>query len=85
MMMQIHFLLTYQCTLACEHCFVCSSPSAEGTFTPGGIREVLDQADQLGTVDTVYFEGGEPFLFYPVLMDAIRQAKERGLSVGIVT
>lgn len=85
MITQIHFLLTYMCTLACEHCFVCSSPSAEGTFSPGQIAAVLDQTDTLGTVDTVYFEGGEPFLFYPVLLDGIRQARERGYAVGIVT
>jgi len=82
---QVHILLTYMCTLTCEHCFVCSSPSAEGTFTPGQIARVLDQAVQLGTVDTVYFEGGEPFLFYPVLLSGVRQARERNLSVGIVT
>ena len=85
MITQIHFLLTYMCTLTCEHCFVCSSPSAEGTFSPGKIAAVLDQTDKLGTVDTVYFEGGEPFLFYPVLLEGIRQARERGYSVGIVT
>ncbi len=85
MISQIHFLLTYMCTLECEHCFVCSSPSAEGTFTPSQISEVLDQAGRLGTVDTVYFEGGEPFLFYPILLDSIRLAKERGFAVGIVT
>jgi len=85
MITQVHFLLTYMCTLECEHCFVCSSPFSEGTFTPGQIAAVLDQTDTLGTVDTVYFEGGEPFLFYPVLLDAIRQARNRGYEVGIVT
>ena len=85
MITQVHFILTYMCNLECEHCFVCSSPSAEGTFTPSRISSVLDQTGKLGTVDTVYFEGGEPFLFYPVLLDGIRQAKERGYAVGIVT
>nr|WP_321352776.1 radical SAM protein [uncultured Methanoregula sp.] len=82
---QVHFLLTYMCSLSCEHCFVCSSPSAEGTFTPGQIAMVLDEASRLGTVDTIYFEGGEPFLFYPVLLDGIRQAADRNYAVGIVT
>lgn len=85
MITQVHFILTYMCTLECEHCFVCGSPAAEGTFTPGQIASVLDQAVQLGTVDTVYFEGGEPFLFYPILLEGIRMARDRGLSVGIVT
>lgn len=82
---QIHILLTYMCTLDCEHCFVCSSPHAQGTLTPSRIGSILDQAAELGTVDTIYFEGGEPFLFYPVLLAGIRQARERGFAVGIVT
>jgi MoaA/NifB/PqqE/SkfB family radical SAM enzyme len=85
MITQIHFILTYMCTLECEHCFVCSGPSSQGTFTPHQITAVLDQAAGLGTVDTVYFEGGEPFLFYPVLLEGIRQARSRGLQVGIMT
>lgn len=85
MITQVHIILTYMCTLECEHCFVCSSPSSDGTFTPGQIAAVLDQTDTLGTVDTVYFEGGEPFLFYPVLLEGIRQARNRGYKVGIVT
>jgi hypothetical protein len=71
--------------MSCEHCFVCSSPASRGTFSPSQVSALLDQTDTLGTVDTIYFEGGEPFLFYPVLLDGIRQAKARGYIVGIVT
>ena len=85
MLTQVHFILTYMCTLECEHCFVCGSPAAEGTFTASQIRSILDQAKKIGTIDTVYFEGGEPFLFYPVLLEGIRLVRSRGLSVGIVT
>jgi hypothetical protein len=85
MITQVHIITTYMCTMSCEHCFVCSSPQSEGTFTPGQITALLDQTDALGTVDTIYFEGGEPFLFYPVLQNGICQARSRGYSVGIVT
>ncbi|HPD76136.1 MAG TPA: 4Fe-4S cluster-binding domain-containing protein [Methanoregulaceae archaeon] len=71
--------------MSCEHCFVCSSPSSQGTFTPSQVSALLDQTDALGTVDTIYFEGGEPFLFYPSLLDGIRKAKTRGYKTGIVT
>ena len=54
----IHFLLSYQCTHECDHCFVWSSPRAGGAFTLEELREVLDQAVDLGTVREVYFEGG---------------------------
>ena len=85
MLTQLHFLLTYMCTLACEHCFVCSSPATKGTFTLTQISHLLDQCKATGTIDTVYFEGGEPFLFYPLLVGGVREARERGFAAGIVT
>ena len=81
----VHFLLSYQCTFECDHCFVWSSPRAGGTITLEMMTRVLDQAKELGTVDNVYFEGGEPFLFHPLLVEGIRRAKERGFSSGVVT
>jgi len=81
----IHFLLSYQCTFECDHCFVWSSPRAGGTIRLETMLDVLDQAERLGTVEQVYFEGGEPFLFYPLLIEGIRQARKRGFSAGVVT
>ena len=85
MLTQIHFLLTLGCNYQCDHCFLFCGPSAKGTFTLARIREVLDQAEAAGTIDFVYFEGGEPFLYYGVMVEAIRMARGRGLDVGIVT
>ena len=81
----LHFLLTYQCTFECDHCFVWGSPWQSGVFTLEGIERALDQAEELGTIQSIYFEGGEPFLYYPVLVEAVRSAARRGFSVGIVT
>ena len=81
----IHFLLTYQCTYECDHCFVWSSPRAEGVFTLARILQIIAQGQALGDLRSVYFEGGEPFLFYPVLLRAAQTAADRGLSVGIVS
>jgi MoaA/NifB/PqqE/SkfB family radical SAM enzyme len=81
----IHLLLTYQCTKECDHCFVWGSPRQPGTMTTGFIRDVLRQARELGTVEWIYFEGGEPFLYYAVLLGAIRTAADRGFRVGLVS
>ena len=81
----LHILLTYRCTHECDHCFCFSSPRAQGTFTLAKIRALLDQAVELGTIDSIYFEGGEPFLYYPLLVEAINAARARGFTVGIVT
>jgi hypothetical protein len=81
----IHILLTYACTNECDHCFVYCSPRAPGTFTLDRVREVFDEIPRIGTITGVYFEGGEPFLFYALMMEGIRLARGMGLEVGIVT
>jgi MoaA/NifB/PqqE/SkfB family radical SAM enzyme len=81
----LHLLLTYECNFECDHCFVWGGPSQTGTMTIEIIREILGQADALGTVEWIYFEGGEAFLHYKVLGAGIRSAKESGFKVGIVT
>ncbi|MBI5034237.1 MAG: radical SAM protein [Chloroflexi bacterium] len=85
MLTGIHFLLTYRCTYECDHCFVYSSPRAEGTFTLKQVSQVLDEARKIGTIKSIYYEGGEPFLLYPVLIEAVRLARQAGFQVGIVT
>ncbi len=82
---QAHFLLTYSCNLECDHCFVYSSPRAEGTFTLRQIRKVFGELAKLGTIEWVYFEGGECFQYYPLLLEGIRLARERGFKTGIVS
>ncbi len=81
----IHFLLTYTCNLVCDHCFLYSSPNVGGTFTLRKVRQVLDEARKIGTIDWIYFEGGEPFLFYPLLLKGISLSREMGFKVGVVT
>ncbi len=80
----LHILLTYQCTYECDHCFVWGSPRQMGTLTFEQIENILAQAKEAG-VSSVYFEGGEPFLFYAVLVKAVRKATDMGFSVGIVS
>jgi len=49
------------------------------------IQEILNQAKETGTVDWVYFEGGEPFLYYGVLLSGVEIAASQGFQVGIVS
>jgi hypothetical protein len=81
----LHLLLTYQCNLECDHCFAWGSPWQTGTITLERIREILRQASELGTVEWFYFEGGEPFLFYPIMVRGVEEAARLGFKVGIVT
>lgn len=81
----LHLLFTYQCTLECDHCFVWGSPWQSGTLTLRNVRNILQQAQDAGTVKWIYFEGGEPFLYYAVLLKAVQEAASMGFQVGIVS
>ena len=81
----LHLLLTYECNYACDHCFVWGSPSQSGTMTLESVERILAEATALGTIEWIYFEGGEAFLYYPVLRAGIDRARQLGFKVGIVT
>ena len=81
----LHILLTYQCNFECDHCFVWGSPWQSGTFTLSQLEDVMAQAKEVGTVSSIYFEGGEPFLYYPVLLRAVDAAIGMGFEVGVVS
>jgi len=85
MLTGIHFILTYTCNFECDHCFLFSSPRAGGTFTLDQVNQVLDEAEKIGTIEWIFYEGGEPFLFYPLLVEGIRRANAKGFKVGVVT
>jgi len=85
MINSVHFLLTYACNFECDHCFLFSGPGAGGTFDVISLRTALRGAADIGTVDSVYFEGGEPLLYFPLLAEGIRTARDLGLKTGIVT
>jgi MoaA/NifB/PqqE/SkfB family radical SAM enzyme len=54
-------------------------------MTLNDIKRILEQGKELGTVTSIYFEGGEPFLYYPIMLKGIQWGVEMGFNVGIVT
>jgi MoaA/NifB/PqqE/SkfB family radical SAM enzyme len=85
MLTGIHILLTYNCNFTCDHCFLYSEPDAEGIFTLAKLRKVFSEIPKIGSIEWVYFEGGEPFLFYPLMLRGLKMAKDIGLKTGVVT
>ena len=85
MLTGVHFILTYTCNFECDHCFLYCSPQARGTFTIGQVDKVLAEAGKIGSVDWIFFEGGEPFLFFPLLNESVKRARAKGFKVGVVT
>lgn len=81
----IHILLTLDCTGECDHCFLYCKPGAGGTFTLQQVKTVLDECRKLGAIDWIYYEGGEPLLYYPLLLESVRMAHGGGFQTGVVT
>ncbi len=81
----LHFLLTYQCTFECEHCFAWGSPDQNGVMKLGDIRRFLLQAKETGSITSIYFEGGEPCLYYATLLRGVWMAARMGFTVGVVS
>ena len=81
----LHLLLTYECNLRCDHCFVWGSPGQTGVMKFRALQKILDEARKMGSVEWVYFEGGEPFLHYGLLLSAAQLAAAQGFRVGMVT
>ncbi|PWI47414.1 hypothetical protein CEE45_11990 [Candidatus Heimdallarchaeota archaeon B3_Heim] len=85
MVSSVHFLFTYTCLFECDHCFLYCSPSSKGTFTHKQLEKVFLDFKNIDTLSFVYFEGGEPFLYYAQMLEGIKMAKNMGLKTGIVT
>ncbi len=82
---ELDFLLTYKCNLECDHCFVFGSPDAKGVMKISDVKEILTQASKVGTIEWIIFEGGEPILYYPIMLWGLREAKRSGFKVGFIT
>jgi len=54
-------------------------------MTQDQVSQFLGQVKQLGTCEWIYFEGGEPFLFYTLLLNSVKKAAEAGFKVGLVS
>jgi hypothetical protein len=54
-------------------------------MTLANVRNILEQAQVVSSIDNIYFEGGEPFLCYPTLVAGVRAAAAAGYNVGIVS
>ncbi|MFO7944667.1 MAG: hypothetical protein R6U51_10260 [Anaerolineales bacterium] len=81
----LHILLTYICNCTCDHCFVWGSPNQRGTWTWKALNNLLQQSQEVPSIKQIYFEGGEPFLYYPLMLRGIKKAVSLGYQVGILS
>ena len=85
MLTGIHMILTYMCNFECDHCFLYCSSDTQGTFTLNQVKQVFEELPKIGTIETIGFEGGEPFLYYALMLESIKLAHEKGFKTAIET
>jgi MoaA/NifB/PqqE/SkfB family radical SAM enzyme len=76
----LYLILTYRCTSECSHCFASSSTRKDDPMKLSEVQEYLKEAKKLGT-RWVWLFGGEPFLYFDLLLGAIESAKDLGFSM----
>ncbi len=81
----LHLLLTYKCTAHCRHCFLNAAPNRGEVYTEELAQKVVDEASEIATIDHLFIEGGEPFLYPELMSFVIGSATKRGLWVGALT
>lgn len=80
-----HIILTYRCTRTCSHCFVFGSPDNDQVFTFSQLKRTIDSIAAVGGVRWVFFEGGEPMIYFALLIEGIKLATAKGLSTALTT
>ncbi len=72
-------LLTYRCSIRCQHCLFGSAPDRpDVVMTAQHCASGLRLLHETGRV--VHIAGGEPMLYWEILIDAIRLANEEGCA-----
>jgi MoaA/NifB/PqqE/SkfB family radical SAM enzyme len=49
------------------------------------IRAILKEAKKIGSIEWIYIEGGEPVLYYPIMLWGLREARKAGYKTGFIT
>ena len=76
----IIFNLTYDCSLQCPHCFYYPQPTSRGAFTVARLGEIIESMRDLAPVKEIHYTGGEPFLYYERLVEAVALARDLGAT-----
>lgn len=82
---QLTVLTANQCTAACGHCSMNSSPQRKERLRYPEIRKVVDDLLGAGELAMVIFAGGEPTLLKQELLDAIAYCSAAGIKTRLVT
>ena len=78
-------LASYNCSAACEHCCFQSHPGIKQRLTLAQIKEFIQDASRLPSIELVAFSGGECFVLGKDLDEAVLYATSLGIRTRCVT
>ncbi len=82
----IGIILTYLCQAGCAHCiYACGPQRPVESMERPVLQAALDVVAALPGPPQIHLTGGEPFLVYPLLLEAVREATRRGIGVYLET
>lgn len=81
----VGLVLSYQCPNACKHCVYNCGPGWKEWFSPSTLLLALQAIRNLNRDIQVHITGGEPFLNFPLLLQAVGTARNLHLPVYVET
>lgn len=82
---RIGFCITEKCNIRCRHCIADCGPSRTETITWSLLGRAIREATSLGTVTTISMTGGEPFLEFSLLRQAVELCRSLGVKATVAT
>ena len=82
---QLAFLLTYKCTSECRHCCYSSSPRKDSVMLLEDGKRYLRELKSNYPIKVVSFVGGEPFLYFELLVALIEEATRLQIPNKVLT
>ena len=77
--------MTDKCSAACDMCCFGCSPQGKHTLSNELMKDVIRQASEIESVQSVGFTGGDPFMVFDQLLECSQYAKSVGLRVTVNT
>ncbi|MHA1449642.1 MAG: radical SAM protein [Candidatus Hodarchaeales archaeon] len=82
----IDLLITFECPAKCSHCSYKAGPLRKGHMTAVDINLYLAESTIYHQIQSITIHGGEPFLYYDLMLHAVKRAEQLGISrVGVIT
>ncbi len=82
----VGIILTYRCHSGCKHCLYNCGPGWEkDPMSAQTLHEALEAVTAFPRLPQIHFTGGEPFLHFGLLLDAVRLATGLGITSYVET